>query len=135
GRPLSAFVMNAQSDTSDAKSKLKPRETGSAGFLPKFIDTTNIDNSILFESSGKIGLSTTSPQGPLHINSVMTYRGAGVGSIQSGTNPGIMLENPGSTSTVLLSENFGLVVCASTSATAPPSGTDPRSFTGRTGDV
>ena len=135
GRPLSAFVMNAQSDTSDAKSKLKPRETGSAGFLPKFIDTTNIDNSILFESSGKIGLSTTSPQGPLHINSVMTYRGAGVGSIQSGLNPGVLLEDPGTNSTVLLSENFGLVVYVRNSATTPLTGSDQRLVVRPSGNV
>ncbi|PYQ52966.1 MAG: hypothetical protein DMF59_03080, partial [Acidobacteria bacterium] len=135
GKPLSAFVLNPENDTTGAKTKFKPRELGTAGFLAKFIDSVNIDSSILFESSGKIGLSTMSPQGPLHINSVMTYRNGGVGSIQTGTNPGIMLENPGSNSTVLLSENFGLVVFASTSATAPLSGTDLRFVIRPTGNV
>jgi hypothetical protein len=118
-----------------AKSRLRPVVNSTAGNIAKFIDTTNIDNSILFESAGKIGLSTTSPQGPLHINSVMIYRGSGVGSIQTGTNPGVMLENPSTNSTVLLTESFGLSVFASTSSTLPLSGSDQRFVIRPTGNV
>jgi hypothetical protein len=139
GKPLSAFVLADETELTttagEPGKKKKPVVNGVAGFIPKFTDTTNIDNSILFESAGKIGLSTTSPQGPLHINSVVTFRNAGVGSIQTGNNPGILLENPASNSTVLLSESFGLVVFVKTSATAPLVGSDQRFVIRPTGNV
>jgi hypothetical protein len=131
GKPLSAFVLSEAA----VDRKLKPVVDGAAGFIAKFVDTTNIDNSILFESAGRLGLSTTSPQAPLHINSVVTYRNAGVGSIQRGNNPGIMLENPLTNSSVLLSESFGFVVFASTSATVPLAGSDQRFVVRPSGNV
>jgi hypothetical protein len=133
GKPLSAFLLADKNG--GAKNRLQLEVNGAAGFIAKFIDTTNIDNSILFESAGKIGLSTTSPQGPLHINSVMTYRGSGVGTIQTGANPGIMLENPSTNSTVLLSEAFGLSVFVRNSATTPLAGSDQRLVIRPTGNV
>jgi hypothetical protein len=133
GKPLSAFVLSRRADA--AKGTLTPAVNGAAGFIAKFIDTTNIDNSVLYESAGRIGLNTTSPQGPLHINSVITYRNGGVGSVQTGNNPGIMLENPSTNSTVLLSESFGFTVFASLSATAPLSGSDLRFVVRPTGNV
>jgi hypothetical protein len=138
GKPLSAFVLAPASDGSTSasgKKKLTPVVNGAAGYIAKFIDATNIDNSILFESAGRIGLSTTSPQGPLHINSVMLYRNGGVGSIQTGMNPGIMLENAATNTTVLLSENNGFTVFASNSATVPLSGSDLRLVVRPTGNV
>jgi hypothetical protein len=131
GKPLSSFVMVP----GDSKKKLKPGVNGAAGYVARFVDSTNIDNSILYEVAGRIGLNTTAPQGPLHINSVTTYRNGGVGSVQTGTNPGIMLENPSTNSTVLLSEAFGFTVFASLSATAPLSGSDLRFVVRPTGNV
>jgi hypothetical protein len=127
-----AFVLAEGADGTttgnSAKKRLRPVVNGAAGYVAKFIDATNIDNSILYESAGQIGLSTTAPQGPLHINSVMTYRGGGVGSIQTGNNPGIMLENPSTNSAVLLSESFGFTVFASLSGRLPASARPARRF-------
>jgi hypothetical protein len=123
GKPLSAFVLTEESDD-PAKKRLKPVVNGTAGYIAKFVDSTNINDSILYESAGKIGLSNVSPQAPLHIGSIVTYRGVNVGSAQTGPAPGILFENPVTNSSLLLSENFGLVIFESSSSTAPFTNSD-----------
>jgi len=46
-----------------------PSTSGTADYLGKFISETDLGNSVMFESAGKIGLGTTSPAFPLHIYS------------------------------------------------------------------
>ncbi|MCI0513022.1 tail fiber domain-containing protein [candidate division KSB1 bacterium] len=41
---------------------------GLTHYLPKFTGAANLGNSILYETNGKIGLGTTTPLSPLHIN-------------------------------------------------------------------
>jgi hypothetical protein len=45
--------------------------SGTAGRLPKFTGTTTVGNSIVTESSGKIGINTTAPQRELHLVGIM----------------------------------------------------------------
>jgi hypothetical protein len=42
---------------------------GTANYLPKFTTTSNIENSVIYQSGTKIGIGTTSPLNTLHVNS------------------------------------------------------------------
>ena len=41
--------------------------TGTANYIPKFIDTTSVGSSNIFDNGTNVGIGTTSPQGNLHI--------------------------------------------------------------------
>ena len=43
--------------------------SGTTNYIPKFTGTSTIGNSVLYESSSKIGIGTTSPLNTLHVNS------------------------------------------------------------------
>ena len=43
---------------------------GTANYIPKFSSRTNLSNSVMYESSSKIGIGTTSPNTPLEIKSI-----------------------------------------------------------------
>ena len=40
--------------------------SGTTGTIGKFVNATDLGNSVLFENVGKIGLGTTAPQDFLH---------------------------------------------------------------------
>jgi len=42
--------------------------SGTASYIPKFTDSDTIENSVLYESSGNIGIGTTSPGSTLTVN-------------------------------------------------------------------
>ena len=42
--------------------------SGSAGKLPKFTDSDTVEDSIVTEDSGKIGIGVASPKAKLHVN-------------------------------------------------------------------
>jgi hypothetical protein len=97
---------------------------GTTGYIAKFVDSVNLGNSVMFEGSGNIGLGTTSPFGPLHIGTVSNYRGLNLGSIQTGSYPGILLENTSTGGSVALTENAGLSLYAKPSTSAGFTGSD-----------
>lgn len=131
GKPLSSFLLADDTNSITAKDgtrvlKPKPDTAGTTSFIGKFIDASNLGNSILYDSGSAIGLNTTSPAAPLHINSVMGYRNVNVGSLQRGAYPGIVLENTTTDSSVLLSENNGLVFLTRPSASTNFAASDVR---------
>ena len=84
GLPASAFAlagakMTAQSSpsaTPDASASTVTTPGGTAGSLPVFSGTTTIDDSIVFESSYRIGIGTKSPASTLDVNGPVMTRGA-----------------------------------------------------------
>jgi len=108
GKPLSSFVL--ADDSKSAQSlKPKPNTAGSTNYIGKFTDATNLGNSILYDTGAAVGLLTTAPAAPLHINSVITYRNLNLGSLQSGAYPGVMFENTATSSSGAITEANGLV--------------------------
>ena len=76
GKPASAFLLadsgektnstgpaNVGGKSSEGSSidSVAADANGSAGYLSKFLDNTNLVNSIIFENSGKIGVGTANP--------------------------------------------------------------------------
>jgi hypothetical protein len=59
--------------------------SGTANFIAKFINTTDLGDSVMFESAGFIGLGTTSPAAPLHVaRDASLFSDAGAAVIVSG---------------------------------------------------
>jgi hypothetical protein len=52
--------------------------TGTANYIPKFTDTDSINNSIIYESSGSIGIGTTDPTATLHVNGSLALQNGAV---------------------------------------------------------
>ncbi len=65
---------------------------------------------MIITATGRVGIATGAPQGPLHIGSVTTYRNLNLGSIQTGAFPGILLENTTTGGSVAITENNGLAM-------------------------
>src|SRR6266498_1501171 len=108
GKPLSSFIL--ADDSKSAQSlKPKPNTAGSTNYIGKFTDATNLGNSILYDTGSAVGLLTTAPAAPLHINSVMLYRNLNLGTLQSGAYPGVMFENTTTSSAGAITEANGLV--------------------------
>jgi hypothetical protein len=81
GKPASAFVLAPTPAGADGATSANPQGTksgtsgagalsqaaGSAGYIGVFTDTTNLGNSVLFQSGSSIGLGTTAPAAPFHV--------------------------------------------------------------------
>lgn len=110
GKPLSAFVLAGTTQSSTPTTRIASAAsgagtsvvamadpvsvtTGTANYLPKFADTTNLTNSRIFDLNGSIGIGTTTPESVLDIgmNSSQTVRFGSLpwslrfGALQSGT--------------------------------------------------
>ena len=114
GKPLSAFVLASSQTTSPTTSSSSSRyglaiggtgnialpaadpvnvTSGTANYLPKFADATNLTNSKIMDISGNIGIATATPESLLdvNLNSAQTVRfGAWpwslrFGALQAGT--------------------------------------------------
>jgi hypothetical protein len=83
GLPASAFALAgststpqaATAGTPDASSSTVSTPGGTAGYLPVFSGATTIDDSIVYESTTKIGIGTTTPAATLDVNGAITGRG------------------------------------------------------------
>ncbi len=122
GKPLSDFVLKSGTTgvlgsilaPGGAKPKAELTNTtgttvttagGTVGYLPLWDSTTDITKSALFQSSGNIGLGTTTPASPLEISMAtagvaLTLSGGGTGGfgyadITSGPNRGLRLTSGG----------------------------------------
>jgi len=101
GLPPSAFVLAAlptagpnsaaaASNASDSQPAASPALTGSgsAGFIPRWTNNSDLGNSVVFQSgtgsTGKIGINTTTPASTLDVNGATFMRGT-VTLIPSGT--------------------------------------------------
>jgi hypothetical protein len=78
GLPASAFALaeSASSPLTPTASRpastssagvISPLASGTPGYLGKFVDSTTLDNSALFQSAGRIGLGTTAPLDGVHV--------------------------------------------------------------------
>ncbi len=59
--------------------------SGTSGYLPKYTTDTTLGNSVMYESSSKIGIGTTSPEQVLDVNGIARFRhngGSGGGPIE-----------------------------------------------------
>lgn len=61
--------------------------SGTAGYLGKFVNGVDLGNSVLFENAGSLGLGTTTPLATLHVNGNSTG-GVAVGVQNTGTSFG-----------------------------------------------
>ena len=108
GALLIAIVMGTcyQSDA-DASCNVTSNGSGSVGRITKFTPLScNIENSAIFESSGKVGIGTTTPAATLDVNGGGVIRGAtGIGAAASGgfefqvsapNQTGLLIEAPAS---------------------------------------
>jgi endosialidase-like protein len=74
GRPASDYQL-ATTATGDADAKSATAATrsdvagptGTANFLPKYVDSVNFGDSVLYEAGGQIGLGTTTPFDIFHV--------------------------------------------------------------------
>jgi len=76
GRPASAYALaenglaadtTGPSEKGDKARAPTPRaSSGAVDFIAKFISSADVGNSIMFESSGRIGIGTTTPNDRLH---------------------------------------------------------------------
>jgi hypothetical protein len=84
GLPASAFALagsNAAASPSQVAASTDTTSTvttpgGTAGYLPVFSGAATIDDSILYESSTKIGIGTKTPASTLDVDGAVTARGA-----------------------------------------------------------
>ncbi len=127
GKPLSAFVLAEPSAaTAGEPTKLSQKggpgpvavNAGTANYIGKFVNTTDLVNSVLYEASGNIGLGTTNPLAPLHIAGIQGHRNLNLATLQTGAYPGIMLENTVTSGSVALTENSGLSLYITPSTSA-----------------
>jgi hypothetical protein len=102
GKPASAYLLAdppASSGTSAPLAKGSKAQTagsgaslsssGTAGWVGKFVNTTDLDNSVMFQSGPFIGLGTTSPQDYFHVSfddQFGAYTGLAVQNRSSGAN-------------------------------------------------
>lgn len=80
---------------------------GSSGHLTKWLDSANLTNSVLFESSeGNIGLGTTNPTAALHLSKNSTGSGVLIDHFGPDNNPYLIFrEARGTMSTPLATQN------------------------------
>ena len=89
--------------------------TGTTNYIPKFTGTSSIGNSIIYETSGLIGIGTTTPSEFVHIKS-SSYGTPLYVEYSGGTSTYIGLANTGGRA-YLLSNNNDLAFATSSSAT------------------
>jgi hypothetical protein len=78
GKPLSEFVLHRESSSPDGDKDAQATSggatpavtSGTAGRIAKFTSTTDLGNSVMFESGGLIGVGTTTPADTLHLSAV-----------------------------------------------------------------
>jgi hypothetical protein len=76
----------AQPGESESGPKPNFSETGNANYIPMYSDASlDLGNSVMYQSSGNIGVGTTNPQAPVHVYSS--------GSTNS-TLPGFLFQRP-----------------------------------------
>ena len=94
GRPASDYVL-ATSATGESKSATTATRsdvagpTGTANFLPKYVDSVNLGDSLLYDSGLQIGLGTTTPLDMFHVRFTNT----------NGAFTGLTVQNMGNTNT------------------------------------
>jgi len=75
GKPASAFLRSSDSAKQDA-----PPPVGGSGmtnFIPKWTSSTNLGNSVIFQSTGgNIGINTSTPAVKLDVSGASDFRGA-----------------------------------------------------------
>jgi hypothetical protein len=98
GRPAADYVLTPEARRRDAveatgnpnalAAPVPQLNNGVAGFIGKFFNTLDLDNSAMFQSAGRIGLGTTSPLDALHVSFANS----------AGSATGYAVQNLGSTS-------------------------------------
>ena len=94
GHPASDYVLSTgaasdgKSTTSGTRSDVAG-PTGTANFLPKYVDSVNLGNSLLYDSGLQIGLGTTTPFDMFHVRFTNT----------NGSFTGLAVQNMGNTNT------------------------------------
>jgi hypothetical protein len=94
GHPASDYVLanGAGSDGKTASAATRTdvaASTGTANFIPKYVDTVNLGDSALYDAGGMVGLGTTTPFDVFHIR----YTNTG------GNLTGLAVQNLGNTAT------------------------------------
>jgi hypothetical protein len=98
GRPVTDFVLSASAKTSTLSSSggtgtrpvgIITATAGTGGRISKFINSTDLGDSVMFESGGRIGLGTTTPLDFFHSQFTNT----------NGAVTGLAVQNLGSTAT------------------------------------
>jgi len=97
GRPASDYVLTAEARRRDAVEATGDPEArpaaidqinnGTAGFLGKFFNTLDLDNSALFQSGTNVGVGTTAPLDTMHVRFLNS----------AGSATGFAVQNLGST--------------------------------------
>ncbi|HET9830604.1 MAG TPA: tail fiber domain-containing protein, partial [Vicinamibacterales bacterium] len=101
GHPASAYLLaptgttaKGASSTSTAQSNSAPSnatteavQTGTPNVLAKYVNTTDVGNSAIFESGGLVGINTTAPTDALHVRFTNT----------GGSMTGLAVQNMGNT--------------------------------------
>jgi hypothetical protein len=103
GLPAGSFVTQAQlvataqalaaRASAEMTPLVAPTGTGTTNYVPLWTSSSNLGNSMLYQSSSKIGLGTTSPLAPLHVvgpnssgTSVVIQGGGGLGALKVGAD-------------------------------------------------
>ena len=60
--------------------------TGSTNYVPKWISSTNLGNSVIYDSGTNVGIGTTSPSQKLHVNGSLNISGGNNGLYFDGVN-------------------------------------------------
>jgi hypothetical protein len=110
GLPAASFVTQAQlAATSQALAgqaaqqispMAAPTGTGTTNYLPLWTSSTNLANSVLYQSNGRIGLGVTTPLAVLHVlggavtPGLILQTGAGNGAMQIGADAGLNTLTP-----------------------------------------
>ncbi len=100
GRPATDFVLSAEgrrrstpaaesSEGAGGSDLVVPNSLGTPGRIGKFFNTTDLVDSVMYESAGRIGVNTTAPADSLHVQFTNT----------NGAVTGYAVQNLGNTAT------------------------------------
>ncbi len=103
GRPASAYLLapsgattkgatssatdTAQSKSAQSNATTEAIQTGTTNMVAKYVNTTDVGNSAIFESGGLVGINTTAPTDALHVRFTNT----------GGSMTGLAVQNMGNT--------------------------------------